>query len=834
MSENLSPVTRHKALEADWRSPPGWRGLSAVNHSTVGRRFIVAALIFFLIGGVLAMLMRAQLATPGQGPFDSEAYNQIFTMHGTVMMFLFAIPMLEGFAFYLLPKMLGARDMAYPRLGAYGWWCYLFGGLILMVGMALGVAPNSGWFMYTPLSSTTYQPGINNDIWLIGITFAEISAVCGAIELIGTILKLRAPGMSLGRMPIFAWYMLVTAGMILIGFPPLILGSILLELERAFGMPFFDVARGGDPLLWQHLFWIFGHPEVYIIFLPAAGMVATMVPVFARHPLVGYSWVVAAVAAMGVLSFGLWVHHMFTVGIPQMAVGFFSAASMLVAVPTAVQFFAWLATLWSGKVQYRLPMLYLGGFLFIFVLGGLTGVMLALVPFNWQAHDTHFVVAHMHYVLIGGMIFPVLAATCYWLPHFTGRLLSERAGPCAFWLIFIGFNVTFLPMHLTGLLGMPRRIYAYDEQIGWDVLNLVSSIGGFIQTIGFAVFLIDIVLHLRAGRLAPPNPWRASTLEWAMPTPPPVYNFASIPSVQGREPLWDVPDLGAQAAGGKHWLAEAAPGRRQTLSVDVVSGRAQSVVELPGPTWLPLYAALATAVFFICVLFKIYAVAAVGVGIALAVFLRWAWLGGARQDPQLVQAAPSVQLPTHVLDRGAPGWWGMCGCLAADAALYASLLFGFLFLRTMAPEWPPAQWLVLSPWQAGLLALAPIAAAFACQRACAVNRHGRDVQREGWMLASAALAAVSMALFGAIVMALPAADSHAYAAAATVLAYYMMIHTAVGFVMALFVALRGRAGYVSQRRELELRVVRLWQIYTALAAVVASATLFFIPHGLPS
>jgi cytochrome c oxidase subunit I+III len=831
MSEPLSPIARHKAFEADWRSPPGWRGWSAVNHSTVGRRFIVAALLFFLIGGVLAMLMRAQLATPGNGPFDSEAYNQIFTMHGTVMMFLFAIPMLEGFAFYLLPKMLGTRDMAYPRLGAYGWWCYLFGGIILIVGMVLGVAPNSGWFMYTPLSSVTYQPGINNDIWLIGITFAEISAVCGAIELIGTILKLRAPGMSLDRMPSFAWYMLITAGMILVGFPPLILGSILLELERAFGLPFFDVARGGDPLLWQHLFWIFGHPEVYIIFLPAAGMVATMVPVFARHPLVGYSWVVAAVTVMGVLSFGLWVHHMFTVGIPQLAVGFFSAASMLVAVPTAVQFFSWLATLWSGNVQYRLPMLYLGGFLFIFVLGGLTGVMLALVPFNWQAHDTHFVVAHMHYVLIGGMIFPVLAAATYWLPHFTGRLLSERAAPCAFWLIFIGFNVTFLPMHLTGLLGMPRRIYAYDDQIGWDVLNLVSSLGGFIQAIGFAVFMIDIVLHVRAGRLTRRNPWQASTLEWAMPTPPPAYNFASIPQVQSRDPLWDNPTLGVEMAGGKHWLATPSPGRRQTISVDVISGRPQSVVELPGPTWLPLYAGLATAVFFVCVLFKFYVVAGAGALLALACFLRWAWQGGSSHDPDLVQASSDTQLPTHILDRGAPGWWGMCGCLVADAAIYASLIFGFLFLRTMAPQWPPAQWLHLSVWQAVLLGLVPMAAALAAHVACTANRRGRENQRDGWVMASAALALAGTALFAAVAAASPPPDGHAYAAAVTVLAYYLVFHTAVGAVMMLFVMLRARAGFISARRSLELRVVRLWQVYTALAAIVAAAMLFAMPGG---
>src|SRR5690606_10308224 len=336
----------------------------------------------------------------------------------TMMMFVFAVPMLEGLAVYLIPKMLGARDLAFPRLSAFGYWCYLFGGLVITASLLFDLAPDTGWFMYTPLSSDVHSPGMNADFWLLGITFAEIAAVAAGVELIVSILRLRAHGMSLDRMPLFAWYILVTALMIVIGFPPLILGSILLELERAAGLPFFDVARGGDPLLWQHLFWLFGHPEVYIIFLPAAGIVSTVLPVFARRPLVGYRWAVVAVVTTGFISFGLWVHHMFTVGIPQLALAFFSAASMLVAVPTGIQLFAWLATLWLGRPVPRLPMLWLFGFIVIFVAGGLTGVMLALVPFNWQVHDTHFVVAHMHYVLVGGMLFPLFAGLYYWMPHF--------------------------------------------------------------------------------------------------------------------------------------------------------------------------------------------------------------------------------------------------------------------------------------------------------------------------------------------------------------------------------------------------------------------------------
>lgn len=828
MNERMSSVSLHKALNADWNPLPGWRSMSAVNHTTVGRRFIVASLVFFLIGGILAMLIRTQLATADNAFMDSDTYSQVFTMHGTLMMFLFAIPMLEGFAFYLLPKMLGARDMAYPCLGAFAWWCYLFGGVILIGAMIAGVAPDSGWFMYTPLSGSTYAPGINSDIWLIGITFAEISAICAAIELITTILKFRAPGMALHRMPIFAWYMLVTAGMILVGFPPLILASILLELERAFGLPFFEVSLGGDPLLWQHLFWIFGHPEVYIIFLPAAGMVSTMVPVFAGRPLVGYIWIVVAIVAMGFVSFGLWVHHMYTVGIPQMSLGFFSAASMLVALPTTIQFFAWIATLWSGTIRFRLPMFYLAGFFVIFMLGGLTGVMVALVPFNWQVHDTHFIVAHLHYVLVGGMVFPVLAAACFWLPHLTGRMPSARIGTCAFWLIFIGFKLAFLPMHLTGLVGMPRRIFSYGPEAGWDVLNLLSSAGGFIQAVGFALFILDIFLHKRLGPPAERNPWNADTMEWAMPTPTPSYNFASLPEVHSRHPLWDNPSLGVEQAAGRHWLARPAPGYRQTLSVDVISGQPQSVVLLPGSTWLPLYAGLATGAFFICFLFKLYGIAIVAAVLALLFFLRWAWQGGARDDPEPVEAAPGVYLETHLSAPGAPGWWGMACSLVGNAAIYASLLFGYFFLITMAPKRPESLALDLPMSWAWVVILMTLLAFTAVQAACFANQRHRPGIRDASLLASAAASMVAAWTWFSMLSVLPDAGSHAYVAVTLVLICYAGAHCTVSAIIAAHVAARGRAGYVSAHRGLEPSVTRLWVLYTMVIAITAVVTLYLV------
>lgn len=523
---------------------------------------------------------------------------------------------------------------------------------------------------------------------------------------------------------------------------------------------------------------------------------------------------------------------MYAVGIPQMSLGFFSAASMLVAIPTTIQFFAWIATLWSGKIVFRLPMLYLAGFLVIFIIGGLTGVMLALVPFNWQVHDTHFVVAHLHYVLIGGMLFPVLAAATYWLPHFTGRMPSKRIGTCAFWLIFAGFNLSFLPMHLTGLLGMPRRVYTYGSEAGWDTLNLLSSIGGFIQAIGFAVFVLDIFLHVRLGRAAPRNPWNAGTLEWAMPTPTPSYNFATVPEVTSRHPLWDNPDLGVEQAAGRHWLSAPAPGQRQTLSVDVISGQPQSVVLLPGSTWLPLYAGLATAAFFICFLFKLYTVAIGGAFLALLFFLRWAWIGGSRVDLDPVEAAPGVHLETHLSSPGAPGWWAMACSLVGNAAIYASLLFGYFFLLTMAPNRPSSASLDLPLMLGVMLVVAPVAAAVAVHKACIGNYRGQGAARDFWLVLAALVSVAAAGAWFLIMPVLPDAASHAYASISLVLVCYVGGHCAVGAIMAIHVALRGRAGYVSRQRSLEPSVVRMWVIYTAFIALISTAALYVVSGAL--
>lgn len=822
--EPLSVVARHSRLDRLWRTPKGLGALAAVNHTIVGRRFMITATVFFLIGGVLAMLIRAQLATSGAAFLDAPAYAQVFTMHGVIMMFLFAIPMIEGFALYMLPKLLGARDLAFPMLSAFGYWCYLFGGLILLAALALGAAPDAGWFMYAPLSSKPYAPGVNADVWLIGVTFVEVSAVCAAVEFMATVTKIRAAGMALNRMPILVWYLWVTAAMMLFGFPPLILGSVLLEVERAFGWPFFAPDRGGDPLLWQHLFWLFGHPEVYIIFLPGAGIVSTIIPVFAGRPLVGYSWIVVAIIALGFHSFALWVHHMFTTGIPRLSLAFFSAASLLVVVPTAVQVFSWLATLLTGRPRLSTPMLYVYGFFFVFVLGGLTGVMVAIVPFDWQAHDTHFVVAHLHYVLIGGFVFPVLAGAYHWFAQATGRQCPSNVSIAAFALIFGGFNLTFLPMHLTGLLGMPRRVHAYAPEFGWDALNLASSLGGFVLAIGFALVILEILHGALFGDRTPRNPWKAGTLEWAMPTPAPSYNFASLPVVDGREPLAADPDLALRLAAGEGLLGEPRNGWRETLAVEPIDAAPQQVVLLPGPTFVPLYTALATGLFFVSFLFGAYWLSALAVPLILACAWAWLWSSGLREDPPPVDIGRGLKATLHPAAADPPSLWGMIYAILADGVFFGSLAFGYLFLFVVAPNWPPETMIARDAFLLGASAAALFIATASAMVAARANARGAG--RKGMIAlllcaASAGAGALAFAATPALLAAPP--TTHAYHASIHALAYYAAAHCGLTVFIAVYACARTLRGYTSARRAVEFRALTLWQIYVAVSGAAALA-----------
>jgi cytochrome c oxidase subunit I+III len=825
----------HGALQPLWSAPPTRLGfLAAVNHSVIGIRFMVTAIAFFLVGGVLAMLIRAQLAGPDTAFLDAAAYAQVFTMHGTVMMFLFAIPLIEGFALYILPKILGARDLAFPRLSAFGYWCYLFGGAILLLAMLAGVAPDSGWFMYTPLSSRPFSPGINSDAWLIGVTFVEVSAVCAAVEILATVLKVRTAGMSLARMPLLAWYLWVTAAMMAVGFPPLILGSILLEVERAFGWPFFDPARGGDPLLWQHLFWLFGHPEVYIIFLPAAGIVSTVLPVFARREIVGYTWIVAALIAQAFISFGLWVHHMFTTGIPHLSLAFFSAASLLVVVPTAVQIFAWLATLLKGRPTLDLPMLWIYGYFFVFVAGGLTGVMVAIVPFDWQVHDTHFVVAHLHYVLVGGFVFPVMAGLYYWMPQLTGRRSDQGLGRLAFWFVFIGFNLTFLVMHLTGLLGMPRRVFAYQAGLGWDLPNLISSIGGFVLAFGFALALIDLAVQWRFSPHSPRNPWKAGTLEWGMATPVPAYNVASLPEVIDREPLRDDPELPARLAAGEGYLGRRRDDQRETLGVDAIGGAPDQLILLPGPSYAPLVTALAAAGFFVSFLLSYYVGAAFFAAATLWAVLDWLWATGLRADPVPVGVGRGLKLMPHAATARPPGWWGMAFTLVVDGAFFASLVFGYLFLFTVTPGWPPPRFMPFEPLSFAAT-LAALALGFVASRGAErANRRSDGRESASWLAAGALAGFAAAAGFLVVPLLLaPPPTEHAYAAALAALAGFGALHAFLAGIGSAFGWARLRFGYVSPRRPLDLVNAGLLWRYTSITGALLILLIHLSPLAAP-
>ena len=824
----MTALRLHRQLSTIWATGPGLQRLAAVNHSVLGVRFMATAFVVFAIAGVLGMLTRVQLATPDAKFMDPETYNQVFTMHGSMMLFLFAIPMMEGVAIYLTPKILGTRDFAFPRLTAYGYWCYLFGSLILIGSLLAGVAPNAGWFMYTPLSSNVYTPGVNADVWLLGITFVEISALTLAVEIVVSILKMRAPGMSLDRMPIFGWYMLVTALMMVVAFPPLILASILLEAERAFGLPFFDPTRGGDPLLWQHLFWLFGHPDVYIIFLPMAGVLSTIIPVFANRRLIGYRAVVVAIVALAFVSFGIWVHHMFTVGIPHLALAFFSAGSAIVAVPTAVQIFAWLATLSHGRPRWNVPMLYIFGFFFVFVLGGLTGVMLAIVPFNWQAHDSYFVVAHMHYVVAGAFAFPLLAALYYWLPLLTGRTAVHSLSVPAFWLVFVGFNLTFFMMHLTGLLGMPRRIYTYPGDVGWNWLNLLSSVGGFIMTIGFALVVIDLLAQLRYGRRVRRDPWQGATLEWAMPIPPAPYAFASLPHIESRADGVSPRPLGLSLARGEGYLGFARNGWQETLGVHMTSGAPEQLIVLPQPTYLPLYTAIATAAAVLAMLFQAYFLSLACALLTASLFVLASHRSGHARDYGPMPVGHGVNVPPHTEVAGAPPWWAMIFTFVADGTLFTSLLFGTLYLWIAAPNWPAAATPRPSLAVALATAAALVAAAVAARgslRALAAGKSPGGWIGLGALMLLGAIAATVVLIGGVI----PDPREHAVGATAAALLGYVVLHAAIGILFLLSNWLRLGAGFVSTRRSLDLRLTRLWIDYSAATGIIALGLVLALP-----
>ncbi|CCG03944.1 cytochrome c oxidase subunit I [Blastococcus saxobsidens] len=615
-------------LAAAWATPRGLAGsLTALNHKQVGQRFLVTAFVFFALGGIQSLFMRWQLGSAESTFLDAQTYNELFTMHGTTMMFLFAVPVGEALAMYILPLMLGTRDLPFPRLTAFGYYIYVLGGIFLYASFLFGEVPDGGWFSYVPLTGEEYSPGSSIDFWLLGVTFVEIATIGGAIELVVLILRNRAPGMKISRMPLLAWNVLVTGVAIIFAFPPLVVASVLLELDRTVGTHFYDPATGGDALLWQHLFWFFGHPEVYIVLLPGLGIVSTIVPVFARSRIVGYSLIAVSTVAIGILGFGVWVHHMFTTGLPQLGLAFFSLASLFIPIPSAIQISAWIATLWQGHVVWKTPLYYVVGFIVIFVAGGVTGVMVASVPFDSQAHDSYFVVAHFHYVLIGGMLFPVLGALYFWIPKMTGRLLSERSGRTSFWLTFIGFNLTFFPMHITGLQGMPRRVYTYAENTGWEPTQALATIGSIVLTTGLLVTLGTIISSARYGERAGDDPWGGETLDWWVSSPPPAYNFRAIPEVAGRSPLWDTRPFQPKydPSTWQDELREPPAHVRQVVLTSLLDAAPEEVVTLPQRSWWPLLMASLLVLALLGVLVSVYPLALAGLLGATGVGIAWSW-----------------------------------------------------------------------------------------------------------------------------------------------------------------------------------------------------------------
>ena len=817
-------------LEAVWVMPKGWRIVTEVNNTLIGFLYVATAILFFLLAGILALLMRLQLAVPSNTFLSQETYNQIFTMHGTVMMFLFAVPVVEALGILLLPQMLGARDLPFPRLGAFAFWAYFVGGLIFFSTLFFDLAPSGGWFMYPPLTSAQFSPGPGADFWLLGIGFIEISAIAGAIEIIVGVLRTRAPGMTLGQMPMFAWTMLIFAGMIIFAFPAVILATLLLELERAFDWPFFIAARGGDALLWQHLFWFFGHPEVYIMFLPGAGMVSMIVPTMNRKPLGGYPFIVVALIATGFFSFGLWVHHMFTTGIPTLSLSFFSAASMAVALPSGIQVFAWIATIAAGRLRWTTPSLFVLGFLFIFSLGGLTGVMVAMVPFDWQAHDTYFVVAHFHYVLVGGMVFPLFGALYYWAPSFSRRALSERLGKWTFWLMFAGFNIAFLPMHLTGLMGMPRRVYTYPAVMQWDVLNMISTIGAFLFAAGVAVFLVDLVRNLRPSLSnTAGNVWGAATLEWL---PNDAYGCRSIPAVTSAYPLWDRAELAGEVEAGRHYLPGSITGLRETIVTSPIEATPQYLLRLSGPGWSPVLAAVFTAAFFMLLTVKAVVLALICGLLAIASMIAWMW--GSDPEPlPPVAVGTDLKLPTYASGSSSHSWWAMITLLLVAGSLYLSFVFSYLYLWTVSPQvWPTLSALapIASPaWSALLLVCG--GAILEIARRVLPNQGARS---SGAFEALAGLAVA--ALVGALVIELfaqwraglrPQSDAHA--AMVYMAAFLQAQLTLAALVMAGFAIARSLAGRLDRKRRVVFDNLGLLYHYTVGQGLLG----LLLVHGFP-
>jgi cytochrome c oxidase subunit 1/cytochrome c oxidase subunit I+III len=586
----------------------------------LGKRYLITAMAFLIAGGIEALIMRVQLARPGLALLTPEEYDQIFTMHATTMILWYAAPILSGFAIYFIPLMIGARDLAFPRLNAFTYWTFLFSGLMLYGSIPIGQSPHAGWFAYVPYTLRQYSPALGMDFYALSIILLTLSTEGGAINFIVTIFRLRAPGMAVSKMPLFLYSTLTISLTIVLAMPPLTAACVFLELDRRWGFHFYDVMHGGAVLLWQQLFWIFGHPWVYVVFLPATGMISMIIPVFSRRPIVGYPYIAISTVLTGLVGFGVWVHHMFAVGMSQMGMSFFSAASMTISIFSAVQVFAWIATVWTGRPVPRAAFKFAMGFIALLVIGGLDGIASAVIPLDWQIHDTYFVVSHLHYVLVGTNMFPVFAAFYYWLPKITGRIMDERLGTRSFWIIFIGINLTFFPMHLLGIYGMTRRIYTYPANAGWGSMNMLVTIGAFLLSFGILLSIINFFWSMRHGEIAGKDPWRGDTLEWSTDSPPPPYGSEHIPVVVSRHPLWDEWEEEKDPT-GERILDQA----RLTLATSALDGVPEAISRMPEDSIVPLLESLTMTLFFVAILLKFLWVALAAAVLTAACNAVWLW-----------------------------------------------------------------------------------------------------------------------------------------------------------------------------------------------------------------